>query len=56
MAGWEFTTSAYPEAGKGGLLQFMGTVDNGVLESGIKTGEIEIIELSGGTSRLPRPR
>ena len=56
VAGWEFTTSAYPEAGKGGLLQFMGTLDNGVLESGIKTGEIEIIELSGGTSRLPRPR
>ncbi|MBZ9713927.1 eCIS core domain-containing protein [Deinococcus multiflagellatus] len=56
LAGWEFTTSAYPEAGKGGMLQFMGSVPNNILEKGIKNGDIEIIYLTGGTSRLPQPK
>ncbi|MFC4637775.1 eCIS core domain-containing protein [Deinococcus hohokamensis] len=46
LAGWEFTTSAYPGAGRGGLLQFMGTVDGKALSRGIKSGEIEVIPLT----------
>ncbi len=54
LAGWEFTTSAYPEAGKGGLLQFMGSVKNNVLEAGIKSGEVKIQVLRRGVNRLPK--
>lgn len=53
LAGWELTTAAYPEAGKGGMLQFMGSVPNAVLEQGIANGTVKIIDLKGGTSRLP---
>jgi hypothetical protein len=43
--GFEFVTASYPEAGKGGVLQFIGNAEN------VPKSEIVIIDLKQGTRK-----
>lgn len=57
FAGWELTTSAYPEAGRGGALQFMGDIDGATLRTLFEAGEVQVTPLTSPVrGRLPVPK